>query len=217
MWANRLQVDPPTISGTLGQPPVLVTNLTLPPWQVITLTLPMTVNLSVAPGTVITHNVTVIADQIPLTSTVVITTAGPPVTQSDLALTGKNIPVVIDVLNNDWDPNNDVLSLVEVGAPLSGTTSLSGNSVIYTPTLDFVGTDVFTYTVSDGRFTTAGTVTVIVASQLFKLYAPVVFGELMSMPCPPQCRYVHTSFTAHDWQAMAGFYSRWYPPTWPIW
>ena len=26
-------------------------------------------------------------------------------------------------------------------------------AIVYTPTLDFVGTDTFTYTVSDGRFT----------------------------------------------------------------
>ncbi len=54
------------------------------------------------------------------------------------------------------------------------------NTVIYTPTLDFVGTDTFTYTVSDGRFDTAGTVNVIVAKLLFRIYIPIqrVIGPL---------------------------------------
>jgi uncharacterized delta-60 repeat protein/uncharacterized repeat protein (TIGR01451 family) len=186
-WANQLHIDPPTISGTLGQPPAIVTNLTLPPWQAITLTLPMTVSLGVAPGTVITHSVTVIADQTPLTSTMAITTAGPPVAGSDMALTGKNIPVVIHVLSNDRDPNNDAISLVDVGTPLSGTTGLLGNAAIYTSTLDIVGTDTFTYTVSDGRFTAIGTVNIIVAAQLFQLYIPIqwTIGPLPArLPAP---------------------------------
>ncbi len=175
IWADQFHVDPSTISGTLGQPPALVTDLTLAPRQAITLTLPMTVNLGVANGTVITNIVTVIADQIPLTSTAVITTSGPPIVQHDTALTGKNMPVVVYVLTNDWDPNNDAVSLIDVGAPLTGTTSLVGDSVIYTPTLDFVGTDTFTYTVSDGRFDTAGIVGVIVAERLFRLYIPILW------------------------------------------
>ncbi len=108
-----------------------------------------------------------------LTSTLVITTAGPLVAQNDRALTEKNLPVIIPVLNNDWDPNNDVLSLVDVGVPLSGMANLVYNTVVYTPTLDFVGTDTFTYTVSDGRFATPGVVSVIVAERLFRLYIPV--------------------------------------------
>jgi uncharacterized delta-60 repeat protein/uncharacterized repeat protein (TIGR01451 family) len=181
-WAGPLGIEPP-ISVTLGQPPAVVQDLTLPPGQGITLTLPMTVNLSTALGTPITHTLIVASDQTGLlTSSLVITTAGPPIAQNDLALTGKNMPVVVYVLNNDWDPNNDAVSLINVGTPLSGTTSLSGITVPYTPTLDFVGTDTFTYTVSDGRFDTAGTVTVIVANQLFKLYYPVVLGKLGPMP-----------------------------------
>jgi Bacterial Ig domain len=38
-----------------------------------------------------------------------------------------------------------------VGAPVHGTAATNGATIAYTPTLDFIGTDVFTYTISDGR------------------------------------------------------------------
>ncbi|UCF10157.1 MAG: tandem-95 repeat protein [Candidatus Bipolaricaulota bacterium] len=55
------------------------------------------------------------------------------------------------------------LSLLSVGAPSHGTTSISGDEAIYTPAGDFCGTDSFTYSVQYGASVDTGTVTVDVA------------------------------------------------------
>jgi hypothetical protein len=68
------------------------------------------------------------------------------------------------VLANDTDPDiGDTLSVASVGAPANGTASTDGVTVAYTPTLNFNGTDWFTYTVSDGSLTDSAAVTVAVA------------------------------------------------------
>ncbi|VAW33363.1 T1SS secreted agglutinin (RTX), partial [hydrothermal vent metagenome] len=59
----------------------------------------------------------------------------------------------IDVLANDTDPDaGDTLSISAVGATDNGGTAVSNAGQIdYTPALNFVGTEVFTYTISDGN------------------------------------------------------------------
>src|SRR5690606_19440718 len=48
-------------------------------------------------------------------------------------------------------PDGDPLTVAAVGAPLNGTAVLEGEEVRYTPEAGFVGTDAFTYVVTDGR------------------------------------------------------------------
>ncbi|MEM8862036.1 MAG: Ig-like domain-containing protein, partial [Chloroflexota bacterium] len=86
----------------------------------------------------------------------------PPVAVDDTAETDQGQPVVIDVLANDTDEDTENLILSAVGIPTSGMAMISGTNAIYTPTSDFVGTAIFTYTVSDGVDIDAGTVTVTV-------------------------------------------------------
>lgn len=55
------------------------------------------------------------------------------------------------VLDNDTDPNHDILTAVLVTGPSQGTLSLSANgSFSYTPDSGASGTDTFTYRASDG-------------------------------------------------------------------
>ena len=71
----------------------------------------------------------------------------------------------IDVIANDTDVDlGNILSLTTVSTPGTGTVSinLDGVSVDYTPSADFNGTEVITYTVSDGTDTATGTLTVTV-------------------------------------------------------
>ena len=71
----------------------------------------------------------------------------------------------IDVIANDTDVDSgNILSLTTVSTPGTGTVSISldGVSVDYTPSADFNGTEVITYTVSDGTDTATGTLTVTV-------------------------------------------------------
>ncbi len=57
----------------------------------------------------------------------------------------------IDVLANDLPGSSGPLSLKPsgLGQPLNGTVVVSGNRVLYTPRIDFTGSDQFTYTVID--------------------------------------------------------------------
>ena len=71
--------------------------------------------------------------------------------------------VVIAVLANDSDPDGDPLQIGAVTTPTRGTAAQAGAAIRYTPETEFVGTDSFTYTISDGQGATAtATVTVTV-------------------------------------------------------
>ncbi len=86
----------------------------------------------------------------------------PPQAADDAVTTNEDTPVTIDVLDNDDDLDGDILTVVTVGAPLNGTATTDGTTVTYTPTLNFYGTEVFTYTVTDGGLSDLAQVTVTV-------------------------------------------------------
>jgi hypothetical protein len=118
-----------------------------------------------------TFTYTVCDDGIPPrcdTATVTVTVNGvndAPSAVDDAAATDEDVPVTVDVLANDSDPEGDTLSVDSVTQGANGSVTTDGTSVTYTPTPGFVGTDTFTYTVSDGNggFDTA-TVTVTVGA-----------------------------------------------------
>ena len=65
--------------------------------------------------------------------------------------TRENKPVEIDVLTGTSDIDGDDLSLDSVTNGTNGTASIVDGKVIYTPNQHFFGTDILTYTVSDGN------------------------------------------------------------------
>ena len=67
----------------------------------------------------------------------------------------------INVLTNDTDIENDTLSISEASTS-SGSVSVSGNNLIYTPESDFNGQATVNYTLSDGTDTAAGVLTVTI-------------------------------------------------------
>ncbi|MCP4083831.1 MAG: tandem-95 repeat protein [Actinomycetia bacterium] len=78
-----------------------------------------------------------------------------PVASDDVAAARVDQPVVISVLDNDLDPDGDILAIDSVG-----DVSHAGASVVVTPRRDqvqvippvgFTGTLTFSYTISDGR------------------------------------------------------------------
>jgi len=87
-----------------------------------------------------------------------------PVALDDLSTTDERTPVQIDVLANDSDPDGDGLSITQIGPVTSGTASTDGISVTYTPAIGFVGSTVFTYTISDGTLQATAQVTATVAN-----------------------------------------------------
>lgn len=87
-----------------------------------------------------------------------------PVATADTATTQKGLPVKLDVLANDSDPDGDTLALVALGAATHGKVVAKKNGLVsYKPDQAFTGTDRFTYTIDDGHGHTAtGNVTVTV-------------------------------------------------------
>jgi len=100
------------------------------------------------------------------TGTVTITVNSPPVAVADSVTTSFGVPVTINVLANDTDPNNDALTVTGIGTQSPNglasvvTSGVQANrAVFFSPNVQGVST--FTYIVSDGRGGTAtGTVTV---------------------------------------------------------
>ena len=90
-----------------------------------------------------------------------------PVAINDEATTESNIPVKINILSNDKDPDGDKLSVMGVSRPARGTIESDADGTItYSPLKSWSGTERFGYTISDGRGGVAtGTVTVIVQNQ----------------------------------------------------
>jgi VCBS repeat-containing protein len=101
------------------------------------------------------------------TATVTITINGvndPPVAVDDIDMTPEDTPITIDVLNNDFDTDGDMLTVDSVTQGTNGSVINNGINVTYTPHVGFTGTDTFTYTISDGNgCTDTASVTVTVA------------------------------------------------------
>jgi hypothetical protein len=88
----------------------------------------------------------------------------PPVAHNDTAIvTEDSINNLINVLANDVDPDYNTLTVTSVTGPSHGTTSTNGVFVFYTPSPNYVGSDVFSYSVDDGQGgTDTGTVTLTI-------------------------------------------------------
>jgi hypothetical protein len=79
-------------------------------------------------------------------------TNNPPKAENDIALTEIDVPVIINVLANDIDPDGDELTLGELSVPAHGIASITlDDKVQYTPNGGFSGTDSFTYSSRDGK------------------------------------------------------------------
>ena len=74
-----------------------------------------------------------------------------PVAVDDSASTSKDVTVNISVLANDNDPDGDSLIVTAVTQGSNGSVVInSDNTVTYSPNSGYVGSDSFTYTISDG-------------------------------------------------------------------
>lgn len=176
-FAAPINVEPPDM-GTIGTPPILLSSLAISTNQLITLTFPVTVNTGLMGGTKITNVAAITSAEItaPITDEVGITIVNvPPKAVDDTFTTPEDLPIILTVLNNDTDPNNDPIIVSSVGTPNNGTATINeGTSITYTPILNFAGTDVFTYTISDGNLYDVATITVNVLAQDWPTYLPLI-------------------------------------------
>ncbi|MBO9403445.1 cadherin-like domain-containing protein, partial [Shimia sp. R9_3] len=93
-----------------------------------------------------------------------------PVAQDDSASTDPDVAVSIDVLANDSDVDGDSLTLdVSGSTPANGSVSVVNGEIVYTPDAGFIGSDNFSYAVSDGTTSSTADVSVTVGS----LYDPI--------------------------------------------
>ncbi|MGK7901815.1 MAG: Ig-like domain-containing protein, partial [Hormoscilla sp.] len=81
------------------------------------------------------------------------TTNQPPIAIDDFAETTEGTAVSISVLDNDFDPEGNLLSITgfTTSTVSGGTLSISGNSLVYQSQFGFIGTESFNYTISDGQ------------------------------------------------------------------
>jgi len=76
-----------------------------------------------------------------------------PVAANDAVQTTEDIPVVINILNNDSDPDGDAISVRElmITGTLGTATLQDDETVTYVPPDGFTGNDTFRYSIHDGR------------------------------------------------------------------
>ncbi len=71
--------------------------------------------------------------------------------EDNLSVFRNSTGTLIDVLNNDSDPENDTLTISDVIQPANGTVVNNGTSLTYTPNNGFIGSDTLEYTIDDGH------------------------------------------------------------------
>jgi VCBS repeat-containing protein len=102
-----------------------------------------------------------------LPTTVTITVNNPVSAQPDTYVSTQGVPIAVaaaaGVLANDADAGNQPLKASVVTGPAQGSLSLAADgSFAYTPYGGFVGTDTFTYQVSDGSFSASASVSLVI-------------------------------------------------------
>ena len=86
-----------------------------------------------------------------------------PMTVPDEAVTQEDTAVIVDVRANDNDPEGDDLTVTVSSELRDGTATVEADgTVLYTPGIDYHGTETFAYEVSDGHFEVDGAVSVTV-------------------------------------------------------
>ncbi len=74
-----------------------------------------------------------------------------PAASPDIPSMAEDGSILIDVLENDSDPDGDDLAIVGVAEPSHGTASIVDGRLLYIPVANYNGYDTFEYWISDGR------------------------------------------------------------------
>ena len=88
----------------------------------------------------------------------------PPEAANDEVTTPEDQEVAIRVLDNDRDPEGQVLTVALRGRPGNGSVTVDNGVITYSPNRNFHGVDSFRYAASDGTRSTEATVVVSVRS-----------------------------------------------------
>ncbi len=84
-----------------------------------------------------------------------------PVANNNAWVTYKNSPITINVLSNDLDVDNDFLNVLSASHGSYGSVVINEDGTLtYTPSMNFMGLDSFTYSITDGNGGTSNTATI---------------------------------------------------------
>src|SRR5205814_2761404 len=75
----------------------------------------------------------------------------PPVAVDDSASTPEDVPVTIDPLANDSDPDGDPLTITDASTTNGTVVIVGGTNLLFSPTTNYNGTTTIPYTISDGN------------------------------------------------------------------
>ena len=110
-----------------------------------------------------------------------------PIASNDMASTNVNQSITIDVLANDTDADNDLLTITDLSTVSNGSASIvSGSSaILVTPAYDSTLPVTFTYTISDGKGGTAtADVVVTLGSNLINISQLPILGNCSNFSPP---------------------------------
>ena len=122
-------------------------------------------------GLAISPQRAIVSAQLPEPAVVALLENRPPLATPESAETAPDVPLTLDVLANDSDPDGDQIAIFErttTSAAGGAVTCVPTGSCTYTPPPSFTGEDTFTYGLGDLRSqawtgnTAEGTVTVLV-------------------------------------------------------
>ncbi|TMQ07734.1 MAG: tandem-95 repeat protein [Deltaproteobacteria bacterium] len=102
----------------------------------------------------------------------------PPVAGNDGLATPANSAGTVDVTSNDSDPDGDSFSVTSFTQGAHGTVGFTGGTASYTPATDYVGSDSFTYTITDAHGATATATVNVTVTNL----APVAVDDAITAP-----------------------------------
>jgi len=123
------------------------------------------------------------------TGTVSITVQGnqPPVGADDYVTVLENTTLLIPVLANDSNPDSNPLTLAVVNTPQNGTATMADGAIAYRPNPGFIGSDTFTYGITDGQGGgSMATIHVTVAEDLSLPSAQVIDPTFRTLKCHSQ-------------------------------
>ena len=160
--------------------------------------MPVSVSLGLAPHTTITNTAVFSVPLLiePGSASLALTIANhAPQAAVDAFTVLEDSTSGLEVLANDNDADGDALIANVIGIPDHGGTLINGSSVItYTPALNFVGTEVFTYIISDGY---GGEDTAQVTLTVTNLNDPPIFTSAPVFTATQDTPYTY-SVTATD-------------------
>lgn len=97
-----------------------------------------------------------------------------PIANPDTASTTGSASISIAVLANDTDDGlPQPLAIQSLGSPTLGSAVINGQNIDYTPSAGKYGTDIFSYTITDGEFTASSTVTVEIFPETTTYWLPL--------------------------------------------